>query len=893
MANWNDLLLAYLHDPPDKAISVRGHVSRARDNAHIAVGDHVSRSILEEAVSTADPLASIIERFPMPTAGAGQRAVGPQKGQLNIFHPLSAASTALSLPELTKELAEAEKGQLREIIADLPGEGEEQSRNRFLAIWRLWQDGLAANVDECLARLPADTRSPDNTIWHHLDITAAFKAAEAEGRGAALLMFTIGPVQRFIEAARSVRDLWSGSMILSWLSFRAMLPIVEELGPTALVYPALRGIPLIDLWLRDSQRLGDKVPRPDVDLRLTPALPHRFLALVPRGSDGETANNLASECRNAAAAAWMDLARNVKDRIQAQLDALFVGWDKRWDKQIADYFSTSTAVVPLEVRGEDIDRRLARLLANQEAFSAAFANAEAARELARSIPEGDRPGYAQDHAGRWQYQVDLVGRSLASHRSVRHVPVTASVSNSDERFPQKCTLLGSFEQMGPDDLRQSKDFWDKVAAQNGLTIDGVRLRRGEALSAVALVKRFAAPAFLRSRLQLSLDDLRFPDTWTVAAAKWLSDASIDWKNDWRDEAGRPVPWNGHWLQWSEPDQNLDDADMCPAELWAQIQDSKRPEQFGSPPVYYAILKLDGDDLGSWLRGEKSPTVREVMHPDLMTYYENLGERAQAGLDAKRPVGPALHAAISTALSNFALHIVPNVVKKHHGTVIYSGGDDTLILLPVATALECASELQRAYITDWYDADGHKLLMMGSRATLSGGLVVVHAKDDLRLALKDARAAEKKAKVAGKNALCLSIRRRSGEQTWALCPWPFSRTVAGWLHAFLPDDQRRHASDRWAYHLAGEVSTLTGLERQAIAAEIRRQVNRAESDTRRRLGEPEQPKDGERAGDIVSDQFNNYYDLIVNSRRQIELADALKEFLTLCQSASFMARGRET
>lgn len=32
-----------------------------------------------------------------------------------------------------------------------------------------------------------------------------------------LLKFQIGPVQDFIAAARSTRDLWSGSYLLSWL----------------------------------------------------------------------------------------------------------------------------------------------------------------------------------------------------------------------------------------------------------------------------------------------------------------------------------------------------------------------------------------------------------------------------------------------------------------------------------------------------------------------------------------------------------------------------------------------------------------------------------------------------------------------------------------------------
>lgn len=32
-SHWDEVLLAWLHDPPDKALSIRGHVPRARDNA--------------------------------------------------------------------------------------------------------------------------------------------------------------------------------------------------------------------------------------------------------------------------------------------------------------------------------------------------------------------------------------------------------------------------------------------------------------------------------------------------------------------------------------------------------------------------------------------------------------------------------------------------------------------------------------------------------------------------------------------------------------------------------------------------------------------------------------------------------------------------------------------
>lgn len=876
-ANWEKVLLAYLHDPPDKALSIRGHVSRARDNAQIVVGDHVSRSVLEDAVQIADPQASI--------AGAeGERAVGPENASLRIIHPLSAIPRDIQAPELDDELVSREKEQLRSIIANLPGDGTEQARNRFLALWRLWPDALAANANECLTLLPADTRIPDHTIWNHLDVTAAFKAAETVGQGTALLAFALGPVQRFIEASRSVRDLWSGSMILSWLAFRAMLPIIKQLGPTALVYPALRGNPLLDRWLRDGERLGDKVPQPSKDSRLTPSLPHRFLAIMPWGVDGKAAHTLADDCQKAVACAWQEMAIVVRQQIQNQMNSLSPGWDKRWESQIKSYFSASTAVLPLGGLGdlgEEIDKRLAQLLANQGSFGAAFSNAEAVRKLARSIPQTERPGYDQDHVGRWQYQVELVTRSLVAHRSVRHIPTPAK-SNTHERYPQKCTLLSSFEQMGPDDLGDSRRFWDSAAdSRNGLSIDGVRIRKGEALCAVAMVKRFASPAFLAKELDVGLAELRFPDTWTIAAAEWLAVATEQYGIELGLDHGQA--WNGQWLHWSKCDQDLDDADKCPEAVFQKIQEARKPDKCGNAPVYYAILKLDGDGVGAWLRGKESPTVRCVMHPKLVVdYYESLGDAAKAGLDARRPVGPALHAAISTALANFALHVVPAVVSKHHGTVIYSGGDDTLVLLPASQALACALELRATYSRDWHTGNGNKYLMMGSKATLSGGLVVVHAKDDLRLALQDARRAEERAKEQGKDALTIIARRRSGEHTSALCPWDFAPMVENWREQFDAD-----ASDRWVYHLCAEQSTLEGLPVEAIKAEMRRQLRRAESPTPERIP-PDQ---------LVA-TFDRFRKLSITrdsgaqTPRFPSLKVALGEFLTLCHTAAFLARGRD-
>ncbi len=133
--DWEKALLAYLHDPPDKALSIRGHEPRARDNAQIVIGDYVSRKILKSEVSIPDLVASMIERLPMPKAGEeGIHAVGPENSSLRIVHPLSATPKDLQVPELDEEMIKNEHESLSSIIPDLPGEGNEQFRNRFFAM---------------------------------------------------------------------------------------------------------------------------------------------------------------------------------------------------------------------------------------------------------------------------------------------------------------------------------------------------------------------------------------------------------------------------------------------------------------------------------------------------------------------------------------------------------------------------------------------------------------------------------------------------------------------------------------------------------------------------------------------------------------------------------------
>jgi CRISPR-associated protein Cmr2 len=923
MGEWEYLTWVWMHDPPDKALEIQAHAARAREYIKQAFGGKILRDDFKKEVGAPDVEAAIAERLPMPRSGkGGAPGVAPEAGVLTVFHPLSAIPHKLPVVELNT----SQQVVRQTIMKILDGLSEQDAMRRFFLLWRLLPEKLEGE-NTFYSKAPAETRVPDHTIWHHNDIAAGIKAASSEGQGAAFLSFQLGPVQPFIEAARSVRDLWSGSAILSWLAFQAMVPIIEALGPTALVYPSLRGAPLMDLWMKKNLELNN-IPEPKITARKAPSIPHKFLALVP----GVKADSLCAECKKAAKKAWKNLAEEVRKKIiKSEIGKTNPGWDDLWDTQVENYVEFQTAVLPRfafakkdggkdreaekqaeQQAKEEYDNTIARLLSGKS-FAEAFPDAWRVRNLSSTIPVEQAQTYDQRDAGRWQMELALSTRLMEAARSIRHVHPPLRQTNGE--IPPKCTLLGTYEQMGPGNLQKSREFWDNMSGT--LKINGVRIRKGERLCAVSLAKRFAPPVVLTRKLGLEQPDMFFPDTATVAARWWLKEADLD-PGEFGRNAQEPGlrRWNGQWLHWKKPDQDQDeDEQTCPEEVWERICRAKENmrEKYGAPPAYYAVLKMDGDHMGKWLRGEKAPRVRDIMHPVMVKYYEDIAGRDHAqvaavekALSAKRPLGPAMHAAISEALANFAVHAAPEIIEKHNGVLIYAGGDDLLALLPLETALECARDLRLAFLghpdenngapQGYYRTDGRDLLMMGPKAGISAGMAVVHHKYDLRAALKEAREAEKTAKDTERGILALSICRRSGEHTRALCPWEVVNRAHAWQEAF-----KSGASDRWTYHLAGERETLSALDLAAMESETARIFARAEKDTREALtGKTEGVEEHKKE---IRRWLREYGDLLLPrlwkkaARAGAVLKDSpeaemFKNFVTLIQSASFLARGRD-
>src|SRR5262249_9195923 len=146
---------------------------------------------------------------------------------------------------------------------------------------------------------------------------------------------------------------------------------------------------------------------------------------------------------------------------------------------------------------------------------------------------------------------------------------------------------------------------------------GSRVGRTERLCAVSLVKRFAWPAFFAPRLDRNPQDRRFADTATVAASRWLKEPpALDPADVWEKEK----KWSGRWLPWRSPNQDPEEQPV-PGWVWDRIQEKKRKQE--APPAYFAVLMIDGDEMGKWLRGEhdKGPIVGAVLHPKVRKYFE--------------------------------------------------------------------------------------------------------------------------------------------------------------------------------------------------------------------------------------------------------------------------------
>ncbi len=261
----------------------------------------------------------------------------------------------------------------------------------------------------------------------------------------------------------------------------------------------------------------------------------------------------------------------------------------------------------------------------------------------------------------------------------------------------------------------------------------------------------------------------------------------------------------------EDDSTLKEVERKKARIESLISEITRllDELPFEPEKYYAILIMDGDNMGKMLIGDEMKYVKEYLHPKV---FRHLPEEAKKKVEkTKRLITPATHSAISRALAHFSINVVPDVVNTNRGELIYAGGDDVLALLPIDSALECAYEIQKKFGEKW---DGWNVL---PAKTMSGGILIVHYKHPLYDALDKTRLLEKKAKEMGRDCVAVGHLKRGGSYDEVVFNWSLakklSEVIADYsiLDLMIRSKKREreppYISERLGYDILREIDSL--------------------------------------------------------------------------------------
>lgn len=444
-----------------------------------------------------------------------------------------------------------------------------------------------------------------------------------------------------------------------------------------------------------------------------------------------------------------------------------------------------------------------------------------ARKNLRDFLQEEEPGHKCSLCGRWEavhpeYCV-FSGSNPVSNR-IKNDSARAEPSNPRYAHQWLGAFFSALSEIGRGPGR--------------LKLTG-RLRRGERLCSICLTKRLAMEAWLKVHFAgVIIDHHLFPSTASIATAQYRADLVEKSKENklladaisrYTDKVGFLLRDNGFphpaavtpylqkitredeteafflidgaWLGenafdratlartlgFSGDEEALQSCENARQDLIAAARDA----ELGSPPGYYAILAMDGDNMGDWITSQKGPDAEWLWHPTWQNQTPNWFP-----FRFLNPNGPAQQTALAESLKNFALHRARTVVEEDFaGKLIYAGGDDLLALFPLSHILPAIQALYAAFAGEtagYFQNDHVTLRMMGGVRTMpdgqwhkgvtaSLGVVIAHHTHPLYHAMAEAQDTLKQiAKDAlGRNACAIRVLRRSGQTTTAGWPMQFS------------------------------------------------------------------------------------------------------------------------
>lgn len=277
-------ICVFLHDPPEKPVALSfkiAHEDLALYYLSILLGEE--KNTLSAKIKKADRIAAAIDRnienesyidfFDKPS----YKHILQDKNKNNdeyIYELLDDNDKIIIKGGLNDNYKNFISKDIEKVFEDINRKYNNDYEKTYFYITRKLFDDLSKIENlHLINKFPADTRDPNHNIEDHLNLSSAIFSETGK---LFIGQFTIGPVQDFITQSRKLKDLWAGSFMLSYFIFNAILPITDELGPTNIIYPDLKSLPLFDKWLKEVKKI-------DVDYdknRITiPSIPNLFTVL--------------------------------------------------------------------------------------------------------------------------------------------------------------------------------------------------------------------------------------------------------------------------------------------------------------------------------------------------------------------------------------------------------------------------------------------------------------------------------------------------------------------------------------------------------------------------------------------------------------------------------------
>ena len=298
-----------------------------------------------------------------------------------------------------------------------------------------------------------------------------------------------------------------------------------------------------------------------------------------------------------------------------------------------------------------------------------------------------------------------------------------------EKPGRKCSLSGEQIALFYDAQRKPKGI-----VSHAVPVNGFKLNPGEALDGIGFIKRcFQAEKPFKSfpsTAEIALGDTihKFPNPELLSDYKKLYEGySFDAQLFFEENLTKK------YFEKYSIKVNPDDAKI----FLKKIREKAAAENLVFQK-YYAVVMLDGDNVGAWLSGEK---LKSAQKANLQTYHEDVSKKL-------------------TEYATFVQSIFNNVPGK--GALVYCGGDDVLAFVNLNHLISVLKDLREKLP----DLDGT------GRYTATAGVVVAHYKTPLSEVLKWVRKVEKEAKNfdSDKNKIAFAVLKHSGEIEKFVMPW---------------------------------------------------------------------------------------------------------------------------